>query len=143
MGASGSILINKQVYISFDTSCCEKIINTCIYEINKLQFNIINNKDTHFVSDNYRIVENNIIQSNYIIIFISKETLKSNKQAFDIQIALENNKSVIYLIADKDYLPLFNTGIKLFIGNKLWYPCYDAPSVNYSLSKIKQQLVLH
>ena len=114
MGASGSIQYNpdKTIYVSYDNTC--KLNYTeCVQNLAK---------------KNYTILEkniDNILLAKYVIVFISNNTITSAKQCQDIHISIENNKKIIYLITDEDYLPEKNAAISTFISTNSYYPFYN------------------
>jgi hypothetical protein len=143
MGASTSItsIIGKNnIFISFNKSCDDQLKQNCIDFIIKLNYNIINldyiNDDKlNFIEmDN---IKNNILSCQYVIQFISNDTLQSNYQSYIDKIITENNIKLIYLIMDNQLLPLNCRGIRTFIGTNPSYPCFDKSTINYSFNKIK------
>lgn len=119
MGASGSIQNNSDntIYISYDNNCNSEYKDLCIEKLTTNGYIILSN------NTNY------IIQAKYVIIFISGHTIKSSLQSRDINISIENNKKIIYLITDSDYLPNINTSIYNFISGNSYYPFYDNDTV--------------
>jgi len=141
MGASGSIHTNsKLVYVSFDKTCSDKIKNICVSKLSEHDYTIKNSDTSRDESYDEEYKKNIIESSNYILIFISKDTLQSSNQAYDIDISLKKKKSIIYLITDYDFIPEKNSGIKSFIGLSKWLPCYDKSSVNSSFENIISML---
>jgi len=141
MGASGSIQTNsKLIYVSFDKTCSYKIKSICFSKLREYDYTITNNYNLQDDSYCETFKKNLIESSNYILIFISKDTLQSCDQAYDIDVSFKNNKNVIYLITDYDFMPQQNSGIKSFIGESKWLPCYDSTSVNDSFENIISML---
>lgn len=143
MGASES-LIRNNIFVSVDTTCSKEIKNAYISKINEYGYTIINQDyidNTEYHLYNKTEITNHILIADYIVMFISSGTLKSNIQSFIDYISCQNNKRKIYLILEPELLPLRNNGIKLFVGKFPAYPCFDNSSCDYSLRKIKHLLM--
>jgi hypothetical protein len=119
MGASGSIQSNPSntIYISYDNNCDPEYKDLCIEKLTTKDYTILSNN------------RNYIMGAKYVFIFISGHTIKSALQSRDINICVENNKPIIYLITDRDYLPSINASIYNFISGNSYYPFYDKDTV--------------
>jgi hypothetical protein len=119
MGASGSVQSNPDntIYISYDNNCDPEYKDLCIEKLTTKGYTILSNN------------KNYIIGAKYVFIFISGHTIKSALQSRDINICFENNKPIIYLITDRDYLPSINASIYNFISGNSYYPFYDKDTV--------------
>ena len=125
MGASGSVQSNSDntIYISYDNNCDIEYKELCIEKLTEKGYTIVS-KNTSY-----------IINAKYVFIFISGHTTKSALQSRDINVCVENNKPIIYLITDRDYLPSINASIYNFISGNSYYPFYDKDSVISSINE--------
>jgi hypothetical protein len=122
MGSSASIQTDsKTIYISYDNNCDSQYKDLCIEKLTENGYTILSNNTNH------------IMTCKFVIIFISGETIKSPMQSRDINTCIDNNKSIIYLITDVDYLPSINSSIYKFISNNSYYPFYDKETVTSTI----------
>jgi len=142
MGASSSIIIKIDIYISF----CEKTENIVEYE-NKLKTYhnyildsslLINEIKEKFDSTKLDNIINYIIsQTKFVIICVTKDIYKSFNQSLEMNSLISNNyniNKIIYLMFDIDFTP-DNSYIK-HVVNKNWFPYYDEITREDSFSKI-------
>lgn len=143
MGASSSV-VGKNVFVSFEQTCDENLKQQFINHIESLYYCVIN-KD--FINQaNLSFIEaddikRQILIANYVVIFISENTINSHAQIFVDHMSTQNNKKIIYMIMEENFLPVRNPAIRKFIGNNTSYPCYNKNTIEYSLNKLSSKLV--
>ena len=143
MGASSSV-VGKNVFVSFEQTCDENLKQQFINHIESLSYHVINKE---FINQaNLSFIETDDIKSqiliaNYVLIFISKNTINSHTQIFVDHVSTQNNKNIIYMIMEESFLPVRNPAIKKFIGNNVSYPCYNQNTIEYSLNKLSNKFV--
>jgi hypothetical protein len=131
MGATSSISLGV-VYISKD-QINNKYIMMLYDKLQKLNHKII-------IDEKMDNIEKSISQSNYIIICISPNTIRSFQQAIEINHALENKKNIIYIMTKESFNPKCNTELQSIVKENYWVSCYDETSVNNSFIEISYLL---
>ena len=143
MGASSS-LVGKNVFVSFEQTCDEDLKQQFINHIESLSYSVINKdfiNQTKLTFIEMSDTKSQLLIANYIVIFISKNTIKSYMQNFIDHVSTQNNKKIIYMIMEENLLPVRNAAIKNFIGNNISYPCYNKDTIEYSLNKLSNKFV--
>jgi hypothetical protein len=146
MGAASSML-NIDVYISYSEK--NKYIDFLENQLNSLNYNIVN---SYVLTNSINEIDNSqvskyikmIIQkTNFVIICLSKNTVKSYSQSFELNelIELKENQSfdkykIIYLLIDSDYIPSNNKSLEIYLQNKRWFPFYNEETYTNSFDKI-------
>jgi hypothetical protein len=132
MGASSSIMpVNNNVYISFSYE--NEHIKMMYTELEKMDCNILRwntkNKKTYLFEDKYTEYENDIKNSDYVIICISPDTIRSIKQIKEINTAWELKKNIIYIMTCEKYTPINQKELKSFIKDSQWFECYTKENI--------------
>ena len=150
MGSSTSVNTRKSfpnhIYISFNSfNDDNENIKILISELQKLNYNIINSEiinplDEYSNIANINFIEEIIEKSLHIIICISKNTMRSMNQNIEINKALISNKNLIYMMLDKEFTPLNEAGLNIFIQTNKWFPFYDIDTVTSSIKDINKIL---
>jgi len=86
------------------------------------------------------ISEYSIHQSEYIIICISPNTIRSIQQITEINHAWDSQKPIIYIMTDKSYTPLCNPELNSVVKKHTWLSCVDEKSMNESFTHISQYI---
>jgi hypothetical protein len=84
--------------------------------------------------------EYSIQQSNFIIICISQDTIRTQSQVAEINYAWDSKKPIIYIMTNKNYTPLCNPELNSIIKNDRWISCFDEKSVDGSFAQISYLL---
>ena len=143
MGASCSIL-NIDIYISYPEKT--EYIDFLENNLKSLSYNVINSSllqnslNENSSSEISKYIKTIINKTNFIIICLSKNTIKSYPQSIELNelvenISLDKNK-IIYLMIDDNYKQNNYKYIDNFIQNKTWFPFYDKETYSNSIDSI-------
>jgi hypothetical protein len=134
MGASGSINISNNIYISYDSkqNSNENIKKLCsqLKEYYEGYMIISSELVGEKLSDNnlsQKIESLNTIISHscYIVICISEYTLQSYFQTIELNNIVDTNKNIMYIMTDDNYTPENTPYLKTLIKNNQWFLLTD------------------
>ena len=125
MGAASSVSLNN-VYISKGST--NKYITMLLDKLQTLDRSFVNEK------------EYSIQQSNFIIICITPDTIRTQAQVAEINYAWDSKKPILYIMTNKNYTPLCNPELNSIIKNDRWISCFDEKSVDGSFAQISYLL---
>jgi len=131
MGTASSVSCNI-IYFSKDVLQNE-YINQLHNKLEQLGRKIV-------LRESNNISEYSIHQSEYIIICISPNTIRSIQQITEINHAWDSQKPIIYIMTDKSYTPLCNPELNSVVKKHMWLSCVDETSMNESFTHISQLL---
>ena len=132
MGASGSINISSNIYISYDSkqNSNENIknlySNLTEYGIMTINSELAAEKLTDYsLPQKIETMKTIINHSCCIIICISEYTLQSYFQMIEMNNIVDSNKNIIYIMTDSNYTPENTPYLKMLIKNNQWFLLTD------------------
>jgi hypothetical protein len=144
MGATSSI-VNFDIYISYPEK--NEYIDFLENQLKSLNYNVINSSllknsiNEEITSSEIRKYMETIIEkTRFVIICLSKNSVKSYSQSFELNELIENTSldknKIIYLMIDDTYKLNNYNYIENYIKNKRWFAFYDEETSNNSIDKI-------
>ena len=143
MGSASSIL-NIDIYISYPEK--NKYIDFLENQLNTLNYNIVNSSllksSINEIASNEvsKYIKTIMEKTTFVIICLSKNTVKSYSQSFELNELIENlsfdKDKIIYLLMDSDYIPSNNKSLEIYLKNKKWFPFYDEETCSNYIDKI-------
>jgi hypothetical protein len=144
MGATSSI-VNFDIYISYPEK--NEYVDFMENQLKSLNYNVINSSllknsiNEEITSSEIRKYMETIIEkTRFVIICLSKNSVKSYSQSFELNELIENTSldknKIIYLMIDDTYKLNNYNYIENYIKNKRWFAFYDEETSNNSIDKI-------
>ena len=138
MGASVSIP-SEFIYVSYDINHANACyILDVIDHLTKMGYHVISSKQ-HDVAKGFDLtnqqITNAIRSAKYLVICVSKNTVRSPIQNMEINHAWNHETGFMYLMMDADYTPQTNDEIKSVVKKHDWNSCYDTISKEIAISK--------
>ena len=143
MGSASSIL-NIDIYISYPEK--NKYIDFLENQLNTLNYNIVNSSllksSINEIASNEvsKYIKTIMEKTTFVIICLSKNTVKSYSQSFELNELIENlsfdKDKIIYLLMDSDYIPINNKSLEIYLKNKKWFPFYDEETCSNYIDNI-------
>lgn len=138
----------KKIYISFDSSqknnqyikkLCKDLTNlNCDIKCSEYNDELSTKYTSQEIS---KMVENIINQTSLLIVCISKNSIRSYLQSIEINIALDSNKNILYIMTDKDYASVKYNLLNGIIRNNTWCPLYDDKSLTHLIKYLVQNYI--
>jgi hypothetical protein len=144
MGATSSI-VNFDIYISYPEK--NEYVDFLENQLKSLNYNVINSSllknsiNEEINSSEIRKCMKTVFEKiRFVIICLSKNSVKSYTQSFELNEFVENTSfdinKIIYLMIDDNYKVNNYKYFENYIQNKRWFPFYDEETSSNSIDKI-------